>query len=99
MAMVERLMLVDEEPRGMVYGFIPRGIEEPVTRDSPRKTRRFLLTGEETKLAAMLGFLLRARDSCGVRALRHGEDDVPEAWSHGSVGEGGVCENENKAPG
>jgi hypothetical protein len=62
MAMVERLMLVDEEPRGMVYGFIPRGIEEPVTRDSPRKTRRFLLQGRRRSWP-------RCSDFCCARAI------------------------------
>jgi hypothetical protein len=56
MVMVERLRHVDEEPRGMVYGFIPRGIEVPVAR-----FLRGFPGGEEVTHTTVIWWLCPAR--------------------------------------
>jgi hypothetical protein len=45
--MVERLMLVDEGPRGMGYGFIPRGIEVQVARIARAAVTAFAFVTEK----------------------------------------------------
>jgi hypothetical protein len=41
-------MLVDEGPRGMGYGFIPRGIEVPVARIARAAVTAFAFVTEKT---------------------------------------------------